>query len=459
MNKLIRSSLFCAASNARWAFSRAARRRWSLPLVALVIVCLALVGCGRRGPGGAALPVAKSKAPAQVPPHRHPVNENVATAKAPHKLSVAGGPKIRFNRSKSVAKPAIEVINLKPEDLAKLANAKLDQDQWTALFGIYVELGSESHLANQPAMLGSYKVEKNILRFEPRFPFHPGVHLRAVFDASQLPGLSGPKNQLVAEIVIPKVESAATTVVAQVYPSTNKLPENQLKFYIHFSAAMSRGEAYEHLHLIDAAGKEVDRPFLTLDEELWDLPYQRFTLFFDPGRIKRGLKPREEFGPSLMEGKAYTLVIDQEWKDAQGNPLKEAHRKSFEVGPPDDQPPDPKTWKIQAAPAGSDDALTVIFPKPLDHALLERCLWVTGPDDKRLTGTVSVSTEETRWHFTPDRVWQAGGHQLVVDKTLEDLAGNSIGRPFEVDVLHPIQRKVDMEKVAIPFEVTKGSAK
>ena len=35
-------------------------------------------------------------------------------------------------------------------------------------------------------------------------------------------------------------------------------------------------------------------------------------MFFDPGRIKRGLKPREQFGPALQEGKSYVLVIDRD---------------------------------------------------------------------------------------------------------------------------------------------------
>ena len=43
----------------------------------------------------------------------------------------------------------------------------------------------------------------------------------------------------------------------------------------------------------------------------------RFTLLFDPGRIKRGLKPAQRrVGPVLEEGKSYTLVIDRGWTDA-----------------------------------------------------------------------------------------------------------------------------------------------
>ena len=96
----------------------------------------------------------------------------------------------------------------------------------------------------------------------------------------------------------PKTEP---TVVTQVYPTSDKLPENQLKFYLHFSAPMSRGDSYKHIQLLDEKGKAVELPFLELDEELWDPAGKRFTLFFDPGRIKRGLKPREEVGNEIRE--------------------------------------------------------------------------------------------------------------------------------------------------------------
>ena len=48
------------------------------------------------------------------------------------------------------------------------------------------------------------------------------------------------------------------------------LPANELKLYIYFSAPMSRGEAWKHIHLLDDAGKPVPLAFLELDQELWD---------------------------------------------------------------------------------------------------------------------------------------------------------------------------------------------
>jgi hypothetical protein len=72
-------------------------------------------------------------------------------------------------------------------------------------------------------------------------------------------------------------------------------------------------------------------PFLEIDEELWDDSMTRLTLFIEPGRIKRGVKPLEDIGPALEEGKSYTLVIDAAWQDGHGRSLKESFRKQFRL--------------------------------------------------------------------------------------------------------------------------------
>ena len=132
------------------------------------------------------------------------------------------------------------------------------------------------------------------------------------------------------------------------------MPENLLKFYLHFSAPMSRGEAYRRIHLLDADGNEVADPFLELGEELWDRDMRRFTLLFDPGRIKRGLKPREEVGPVLEEGKQYTLVVDRDWLDATGYPLAAKMRKTFRALAPDEAPLDTVGNQVVRVDGASD---------------------------------------------------------------------------------------------------------
>ena len=222
---------------------------------------------------------------------------------------------------------------------------------------------------------------------------------------------------------------------------------------------MSQGEAYGHIHLLDEKGKEVELPFLVLDEELWDHSGTRLTLFIDPGRIKRGVKPREDVGPSLEAGKRFSLVIDRDWADAEGRPLVRAFRKEFLVGPPDVTQPTPKEWKVVAPVAGSKAPLVVEFPEPLDHAELGRVLRVTDEAGREIAGRVTIGAKETRWCFTPESRWNSAPHRIAIATILEDLAGNSIARPFEVDVLDTITQRVEIPTVRLSFRpLPKGAA-
>jgi hypothetical protein len=300
--------------------------------------------------------------------------------------------------------------------------------------------------ADVPPLLGTCSVVGSTLSFKPRFPLQRGVRYRAIVRGT------GHKLPVEQTFLLPKPE-APPTVVTHVYPTREVLPENLLRFYFHFSAPMSRGDVYRYIHLLDAAGKPVEAPFLELEQELWDEAGRRFTLLIDPGRIKRGLKPREDVGPALEQGKSYTLEIDRAWRDANGEPLKETYRKRLTVAAPDETQPDPKTWKLQTPAAGKGEPLLVTFPKPLDQGMLERVLVVKHEAGKEVDGTIAVTDEETRWRFTPKEPWRAGAYRIVVDTALEDPAGNSIKRPFEVDVFRPVESRVKKETADVPFTV------
>ncbi len=256
-----------------------------------------------------------------------------------------------------------------------------------------------------------------------------------------------------AEFVLPKKPATATTRVTAVYPTRDTVPENLLKFYLHLSGPMSRGLAYEHIHLRDETGKDVAFAFVEVAGELWDPRGERLTLLFDPGRLKTGLKPREEFGPILRQGGTYTLVVDRGWLDAQGQPLEAGFQKHFQVGPHDEQQPDPVAWKIQVPNSGTRLPLAITFPEPLDHAMLGRVFSIRDDQGHAVPGNVAIAADETVWRFTPDGLWRAGPYHITVDKDLEDLAGNSVGRPFEVDVFEKIDKNPVAETVAIPFRI------
>ncbi len=285
----------------------------------------------------------------------------------------------------------------------------------SALFAVYAGAG------DVPPMLGNYAVEGGVLMFRPRFPLTPGVRYRAEFHA---PG--GATVQSV--FVLPKTASAPSTRVEHVYPSADVLPSNTLKLYIVFSAPMSRGAVWQHIRLLDEAGKAVFLPFVEMEPELWDPEARRLTVLFDPGRIKRGLVPNRQMGPPIVEGKKYTLAIDRELEDARAVTLVEGFRKPFRGGPADRMPIDPRNWRLTEPKVGTLDPLTVDLSKPLDYALLQRLVAVPG-----VTGKVTLARQESEWRFTPAAPWKPGAYRLQIDPALEDLAGNRVGRAFDVD--------------------------
>jgi hypothetical protein len=247
-----------------------------------------------------------------------------------------------------------------------------------------------------------------------------------------------------------------TASVAAIFPTRDLLPENVLKFYIQFTEPMSRGEAYARIRLLDERGVRVADPFLELGEELWSRDGTRFTLLIDPGRIKRGLRPREEVGPVFEKGRKYMLEIDAGWLDARGNPLRGARQKAFRVGPEDDRPPMPATWSIFPPQSGTVAPLVVSFPESLDHVLLLDRLIIRDARGAVVSGSIAIGREETEWRFTPTAKWVAGDYVIDVATDLEDLAGNSIARPFEVDVVRPISERTHSERMRLPFRIGDG---
>ena len=347
---------------------------------------------------------------------------------------------------------AIEVIGVAPQELASLQKAAWSVEQWQKLLSVYAEQGALTSDLWLPPMAGSYEIAAETIRFQPRFRMEPGILFRTVFDPSKLPSGSAAKS-VSSTFQLPRTATQRTTQITTIYPSAAEVPENLLKFYLLFSAPMSRGHIYEHIRLQDDSGKTVELPFLEINEELWDPSMTRLTLFLDPGRIKRGVKPLEEVGPALQAGHSYTLSIADTWLDADGNPLKTGAQKKFKVTPPDRQPIDPDKWQIRSPQARSSQVLMVEFPKPMDHALARRMIRVVDSSQRFVGGRIGLAGNEREWHFTPDRDWSAGKHFLLVEAKIEDLAGNNIGKAFEVDLFEGVDQHLTNSVMRLPFEI------
>jgi hypothetical protein len=258
---------------------------------------------------------------------------------------------------------------------------------------------------------------------------------------------------IIATFSLPATATGAPTRLTAIYPSANELPANQLKLYLHFSAPMSLGEAVDRIHLYDGAGREVPRAWLRVDQELWDPARERFTLLFDPGRIKRGLRSNREDGTPLAEGNKYRLVIERAWRDGNGHPLAADGEKLFTVTATDRTAPNPRAWRITAPAPGSTSPLRVVFDESLDYALLGRMIEIYDERGARVEGRIEIANNETEWQLVPAAPWRAGRYEARLDPRLEDRAGNNLRRLFDAD-LRTDKTAEAPERMTLKFEIT-----
>ena len=323
---------------------------------------------------------------------------------------------------------------------------KLASDDLQKLLTVRVQKTADTAL---PPLLGTVSIIDSELRFTTRFPLSPSVPYRVEL----APTLIDNRGASPITFTARSRRSSQPTTVVSVFPTADVLPENVLKFYIHFSASMSRGEAYQRVHLM-RGNIEVPAPFLELGEELWDLEQKRFTLFVHPGRIKKGLKPREESGAPMVDGDEYVLRIDSDWLDAQQKPLREPFVKKFRVSAADGRQPNPKNWKIVPPKAYSRSSVTVTFDESMDHSLSTRVIRVLDASKSEVVGTVSVLEHETVWSFEPKEPWKQAHYSISIAPTLEDLAGNNLARPFETKEREDNVIGAIESEVSIDFDAT-----
>lgn len=274
---------------------------------------------------------------------------------------------------------------------------------------------------------GRYELIDDRIRFTPRFPPIPEQPWRIRFTSIDS------RESIDTMLHVTQAEDSAPTRIVSVYPDVDTVPMNLLRAYVQFSSTMSEGEAYDRIRLLDASGEPVPDAFLVLEHELWDAERTRFTLLFDPGRIKRGLIPNEELGLPLQAGKSYTLVIDGDWNDGRNRRLAHGHAWTFHAGPPDRVSPRVDEWSVMAPPPGTRDPIRIDAGEPLDQALFERLITVLDASGARIDGTTTVTNGGSLWTFRPSDSWIAGEYTLRIGTELEDLAGNNFRHLFDVD--------------------------
>jgi len=329
------------------------------------------------------------------------------------------------------------IANLPAEVAGKLPAGRLSQEQGEAVLTLSLLTDGKTP---GPSMFGKYEREGNALTYSPRFPLTAG----AVYRAS----LKVKGSEATLDHRVPMLAAKAPPKIIKIYPTADVLPANHLRFYIYFDRPMRGGkELFKHLVILDEKGNEVDEPWLV--DEIWDEVNNCLILYIHPGRIKWGVELRELMGPVLYEKRNYSLVVRGAWTDLEGNKIGKDTVKKFSTTAEDRVRIELSDWKLTAPKAGTNDPLALTLPKSVDYRSLQTGLTVTNAKNEIIPGTVAVGKGEKSWLFRPTQPWQAGSFGVNVSPDLEDVAGNTPLRPFDMDLATPKQAE---QKLRIDFQ-------
>jgi hypothetical protein len=368
-------------------------------------------------------------------------------------------PTLRVNSGASLHRPgSVSACCLGSGLFAVLSNSTTLSDLLKCVFRVTVAEISSLEGDGLPDVSGRYLLYDDEVRFIPTFPFDNDVKYRVIFDARPL-GVVPTEEPLMLEFLVPSDQKApAPTKVTHIFPSSDLLPENLLRFYICFSNSMQRGRALDEISLLDSEGQPVADALYRPPVELWDRTMRRLTVLLDPGRLKRWVGPNVELGPPLKAGQTYTLEIGSGMIDLHGRQLGERFRKRFLVADPVREPISLKSWELLPPVTGSRQALVLLLKDLLDWALLFQTITVASAEGEVIAGKVAVDQCEKRWRFTPASPWVAGVYQICVRSGLEDVCGNSIGGAFDRPIANAPNPATWTGDSSLVFQLTGRSA-
>ncbi len=283
---------------------------------------------------------------------------------------------------------------------------------------------------------GRHTIEGDYLVFSPYFPFEKGMTY-----VVKAKNVDTDRSYSFQSFQIGKKQTFDKAKVISIYPSSNELPENLLRFYIYFNTPMKKGQALKYIQLVDSAGNIDSHAFMEFKQELWSPDGKRLTILFDPGRIKRGVATNMELGPVLVKGHQYNLTISDEWKDVYGQPLLEETTKEFVATQAYRESIRVNEWGILKPNDNSYDTLSIHFDRVMDHALIQSMIQFEDEENNLIVGHWEVLEGEQLIQFIPEAKWQRGNYQIVFDSRLEDVAGNNLNSLLDESVTHKHHHK------------------
>ncbi len=220
--------------------------------------------------------------------------------------------------------------------------------------------------------------------------------------------------------------------VVNIFPQSDSLPVNIMRFYVEFSHPMQEMNIYEHVHLIDNKGQKGDSVFYQYPHEFWNNTRTKVSLLVDPGRVKRGLIAHNRLGRAFEEGVTYHLKIDSLLLNFEDQPLQKSVTKTFVAITEDIQAPNVNDWQLSQPRIETVEPLIINLKDKIDHVSAQTLLRIT-QNNQLVEGHFEMKGD-TSLAFIPKSDWSRGKYQLSINSKLEDLTANSVNQVFDHNI-------------------------
>ncbi|WP_299681549.1 hypothetical protein [uncultured Dokdonia sp.] len=291
---------------------------------------------------------------------------------------------------------------------------------FTVYKGAYTTIDQTIH---KKAILGEYTQNETTINFIPLLPFQKNSDYTVIYGNEVFP------------FTIALNPSYKKLAITTLYPNTDTVPSNFLKWYVQFSKPINPTKVYDHITLINNRdGTEVDRALLPLETPLVSDDGTLLTLWIEPGRQKRDLGPNKRLGEVLIPNESYTLLIDKNLKDRQGIPMEMDFKHSFTISNADRKKPSITSWELQPPLANTKDLLVITYKESLDYGSLQNNLQIITASGNIIAGDFTILSNQNSILFKPLNVWNKETYILKCKPIIEDLSGNNLERLFDQDV-------------------------
>ena len=210
-------------------------------------------------------------------------------------------PAIAFNTS-DPQHAFVEVTGLSAADRTALTAARLTSDEWSAVFRVVVKADGPGFAGDLPGVAGRYGVDDSV-RFVPLFPLDPGRVVR-----SRVRSVTGRAHRDCPRARRARCCRAAagpgesrSTVVTDVYPSGDVIPENQLRMVRAVFEADGAGQRVQPRRSVRQERGRARRRDAAARHRALERRPDGYTILFDPGRVEARHSPEPPDGAGAAQ--------------------------------------------------------------------------------------------------------------------------------------------------------------